>query len=366
MLIERADRIGGNHVWSFFSSDVAPEHHTLVEPLIAAHWQGYSVHFPGHSRELSSGYNSVTGVRLDAAVRAALPARALRTGAEVRGATPRQVVLADGSTIEADAVIDARGTSSLPHMTGGWQKFLGQTLLTAAPHGLERPIVMDARVEQADGYRFVYCLPFSDREIFVEDTYYADDPALDLSLLRGRIADYAAARGWRIEALLYEETGVLPVIARGDFDLFWREGVDGLARAGGRAGLVHPLTSYSVPDAVKFAMHLATLDNLSSEGLGRASHAWAQQHWRRGRFYRMLTGMLFGAAPPHERWRMMERFYRLPESLIERFYAGRSTTLDMARVLAGRPPVPIGAAFASLAGRGRPLADLGLHPRDHS
>jgi lycopene beta-cyclase len=68
--------------------------------------------------------------------------------------------------------------------------------------------------------------------------------------------------------------------------------------------------------------------------------------------------MLFGAAEPVERWRMLARFYTLPEPLIERFYAGRSTPADTLRILAGKPPVPVGAALASLAGRGRPLADL--------
>lgn len=359
-LIERGDRIGGNHVWSFFDSDVAPAHRALVEPLIAARWPGYSVHFPGRSRELSTPYNSVTSESLDSAVRAALPSDALRTGSEVRSTTPSGVVLADGSTISADAVIDARGAAALPHMTGGWQKFLGQTLRTAVPHGLERAIVMDARVEQADGYRFVYCLPLSEREVFIEDTYYAEDPALDLPLLRQRVRDYATRSGWPVEAVAYEETGVLPVIASGDFEAFWRQDDTGLARAGARAALVHPLTSYSFPDAVRWAMHLTMLDNLSGERLVRESHAWAADHWRRGRFYRMLSRMLFSAARPHERWRLLERFYGLPERLIERFYAGQSTGLDMARVLVGRPPVPIGAALASLAGRGRPLADLGI------
>ena len=273
-----------------------------------------------------------------------------------------EVRLAGGCTIRADAVIDARGASRLPHMSGGWQKFAGQVLRTARPHGVDKPIVMDARVEQSDGYRFVYCLPFSDREIFVEDTYYTDNPVLDLPLLRRRIGDYAQARGWSVEAVAYEETGVLPVIAKSDFPAFWRESDEGLARAGTRAALIHPLTSYSFPDAVNFAMHLTTLDNISGETLRRTSHAWAEQHWRRGRFYRMLTTMLFRAARPHERWRMLARFYALPESLIERFYAGRSTPADMARVLMGRPPVSVTAALGALAGRGRPLADLGATP----
>ena len=73
----------------------------------------------------------------------------------------------------------------------------------------------------------------------------------------------------------------------------------------------------------------------------------------------MLTKMLFGAARPQQRYRLLERFYRLPEGLIERFYAGHSTIADKLRVLAGKPPVPIGAAAASLLGMGRPLSPLG-------
>lgn len=363
LLIEREDRIGGNHVWSFFDTDIAPEHRAFAEPLIAARWPGYSVHFPGRSRSLSTPYNSVTGESLEAAVRAALPEESLHLQAEVLSATDTRVLLASGSVITADSIIDARGSDGLPHMAGGWQKFLGQILRTSAPHGLNCPIVMDARVEQADGYRFVYCLPFSEREILVEDTYYSDNPTLDPPLLRRRIADYAASRGWQIGTIAYEEIGVLPVIAHGDFDRFWNSDGFGLARAGARAALIHPLTSYSLPDAVRFALHLTTLDNLSGASLERASHAWAADHWRRGRFYRMLSRMLFGAACPHDRWRMLERFYRLPEGLIERFYAGRSTVIDMARVLSGRPPVPVGAAIASLVGHGRPLADLGAAAR---
>jgi lycopene beta-cyclase len=363
-LFERGEALGGHHVWSFFASDVAPEAAAIIEPLIAARWDGYTVRFPGAARDLATPYRSATSARLDAAVRAALPATRIVTGVDVAEAGPRHVTLADGRRFEARAVIDARGAQGLPHMAGGWQKFVGHTLRLSAPHGLDRPLVMDATVEQVDGYRFVYCLPFSETEIFVEDTYYSDSPDLDLPVLRARIADYARAAGWRVESVAYEETGVLPVIAAGDFAAFWMAG-GALARAGTRAALCHPLTSYSLPDAVRFALHLTTpgvsgLDNLSGEALSGATHDWAAQHWREGRFYRMLSRMLFGAAEGPERWRMLARFYTLPEPLIERFYSGRSTLVDRARVLAGKPPVPVGAAIASLAGGGRPLADLGV------
>ena len=72
----------------------------------------------------------------------------------------------------------------------------------------------------------------------------------------------------------------------------------------------------------------------------------------------MLSTMLFGAASPKRRYKVLERFYLLPPGLIERFYAGRSSWADRARILIGRPPVRIGAALASLIGKGRPLASL--------
>jgi hypothetical protein len=92
---------------------------------------------------------------------------------------------------------------------------------------------------------------------------------------------------------------------------------------------MHPLTSYSLPDTVRFALYISgqicRLPNLSGAALAAASYEWGRAHWQRGSFYRMLTRMLFGAGEPQHRFRMLERFYRLPEPLIERFYAGRTT-----------------------------------------
>lgn len=369
-LVEREDRFGGEHIWSFFASDVAEADAWLVEPLIAACWDGYEVRFPHHARMLETPYRSVVSENLDTALRATLPGESLLTGAEVVAATQDRATLRDGRIIRARALIDARGAAHLPHMAGGWQKFLGRLLRLEAPHGLVRPLVMDATVEQLDGYRFIYCLPFSETEVFVEDTYYADSPVLDRPELAARIEAYAAAQGWHIADVLREETGVLPVIGQGDFAHFWPGAAGCPARAGVRAALVHPLTSYSLPDAVRFAVYLAGTvcrqSNLSGAMLASASYDWAQAHWRRRGFYRMLTRMLFGAGEPHHRFRMLERFYRLPEPLIERFYAGRSTRADMLRVLAGRPPVPVAGAIASLAGRGRPLSSLAPSPQPPS
>ncbi|MCW1430327.1 lycopene beta-cyclase CrtY [Novosphingobium sp. JCM 18896] len=359
LLIESGPRFGGEHVWSFFASDVAPEHGWLVDPLVAARWDGYEVRFPAHSRVLDTGYRSIVSENLDRELRAALPAASLRTDTQVTEAGQDFVRLADGGTLRAGGVIDARGATGLPHMAGGWQRFFGQLLRLDRPHGLARPVVMDAAVEQVDGYRFVYLLPFSETDLFVEDTYYTDDPRLDPAQMAARLQAYVAARGWTVAEVLRDDRGVLPVIARGDFARFWPNDGGEPARAGVRAALVHPLTSYSLPDAVRFAVYIAGLPQVSGAALASASYGYARAHWRQGSFHRMLTRMLFGAGEPQNRFRMLERFYRLPQPLIERFYAGRSTPSDMLRILAGKPPVPVLGAMSSLMGGGRPLADLG-------
>ena len=206
-------------------------------------------------------------------MRAALPERALLLGRRALAASPTAVVLADGDRIEAGGVIDARGTRTLSHLDLGWQKFVGRELALSGPHDLDAPIIMDADVEQIDGYRFVYCLPFAADRMFVEDTYYADGADLDERRSAGLIADYAAAQGWAVDAVVHEEAGVLPVAMGGDFDAYWRSGGVRVAKAGMRAALFHPLTGYSLPDAVRTASLLARGDLFRRRGAARR-HLW--------------------------------------------------------------------------------------------
>ena len=347
-LIEAEDHFGGNHIWSFFESDVEPEHRWLLDPLISRQWDSYDVHFPQYSRSLSNGYFSIESANLDRELRKRLPSGALKTGQKVKSVKKQRIGLADGSEIAARAVLDARGGGDVSALDIGWQKFCGQMLRLKAPHGLERPVIMDATVEQIDGFRFLYCLPFSDTEIFVEDTYYADSPELDRATSHKRIADYAAAQGWQIETVLSEEQGQLPVIYGGDFGAFWaaNKGVD--ARAGARAALIQPITSYSLPLAVKTAMLIAEMPEISQKTLDKTLRNLATKHWKNGKFYRMLCAFLFLGADPDKRYKTLEHTYTKDEKLLARFYAGKSTRLDQANLLTGKPPIPVSRAIPLL------------------
>ncbi|MBW4331937.1 lycopene beta-cyclase CrtY [Stakelama sp. CBK3Z-3] len=352
-LIESTGRIGGNHLWSFFASDIGDADRWLVAPLISHGWTGYDVHFPNHSRTLKQGYYSIDSDRLDQVVRERLYRHEIMFHAKVLGASARTVVLGEGDRIEAKGVIDCRGAGDLSLLDCGWQKFVGLELELEDAHDLPRPVIMDATVDQHDGYRFVYCLPFAATRMFIEDTYYSDTPDIDRNVIGRRIGEYALGRGWSYQQLIRTEAGALPVTMDGDFEGYWKSGGHRVAKAGMRAGLFHPLTGYSLPDAVRAAAMVAGMTDLSGGALHDALYGLARRTWKARGFYRILARMLFRAAEPGERYRVLERFYRLDADLIARFYAGQATLFDQARVLTGKPPVPIGKAIDAIRGSRR-------------
>ena len=265
LLVEQGDSFGGNHIWSFFEDDVAEEDYWLVEPMIAGRWPDYDVRFPARQRRLPTGYNSLRSDWLDQQVRERLRPDQYRLGAAIASVDAKAVGLATGERIEADAVVDARGPGPADALDLGWQKFVGREYRLAAPHGLDRPIVMDACVDQAEGYRFVYCLPFAADRLLIEDTYYSTGADLARDAIGRRIEAYAAAQGWRLAELEGEESGVLPVAMGGDFVAFWPAG-EPVGRIGLRGGFFHPTTGYSLPDAVRTAILLARQRDLGSLG----------------------------------------------------------------------------------------------------
>lgn len=345
-VLEGGSSLGGNHTWSFFETDLTPSQSALVAPLVAHRWAQYEVRFPEHRRRLRTGYASVSAERFDACLRDRL-GDGVRLNAPVAAMTPTSVTLADQTVLHAGAVIDARGPTPSPELVLGFQKFVGLEVRLERPHGLTAPIIMDATVSQDGGYRFVYVLPFTADTCLIEDTRYTDGPELDRdSFVRG-VRDYADGQGWRIAEVLREEDGVLPVALEGDIEAFWKTRGD-TPQAGLRAALFHPTTGYSLPDAARLAERIAALPRLDATTVAEAVRAHSIARWEERGIYRMLNRMLFRAAEADRRYVVMQRFYRLPEGLIERFYAARSTLGDKARILVGKPPVPIGRALMCL------------------
>lgn len=344
LVIEQGETLGGEHTWSFHETDLAGlgAGAALVRELATASWTGYDVRFPGFVRTVSSPYHAIRSRDFHARLMSHLGDRTL-LGRRVRSVEPRRVVLDDGSVLEGSLVIDGRGFASeggegRSKMPCAFQKFLGAFVRTRQPHGIVRPILMDATVDQIDGFRFVYTLPWSEHELLVEDTRYSDTSAIDEDAMRLGVMTHLAAHGLAggVDVLGYERSA-LPIPFHGSLQPVVRAGV---LASGVAAGLFHPTTGYSLPDAVRFAERLVSLPSLRNDEAVPAMNDYARGRWRDGEFFRRLNNMLFRAAEPTRRRRVMEQFYRRDDDLIARFYRADLSALDCVRILSGRPPVP--------------------------
>lgn len=331
-MVEAADRIGGNHTWSFHAADVPPDVSRLIEPLVVAAWPAYEVRFRDHTRVVPSRYASVTSERFEAVVRRtiALHGWDLHLGTAATAVTAERVTLDSGATLHGRCIIDARGPSGV---TGGcgYQKFLGLEVETDSPWPDQLPVMMDASVPQDDGFHFVYTLPLAPTRVLVEDTYFADGPELDRTVARQRIEAYLCqrVRRWRV---MREESGVLPM----PWHTPSARPPGGPLVSGYAGGWFHPATGYSFPVALRLALTIATVP---PQEAARAAAALARRLCPRWWFARFLNRLLFRLVPPHARWQVFARLYRtLPPAVLARFYALEFSAADAARIIVGRPP----------------------------
>ena len=330
-IVEQAERLAGNHTWSFHALDVPTAADAIVRPLVVAEWAGYKVRFPGYERDVPSSYAAVTSERFDAVLQTS--GCEILTNVEAHRVMADHVVLADGTTLAARCVMDCRGPAADVPTSSGFQKFVGLEVELDQPWPHSLPTVMDAAVPQDDGYRFVYVLPFSPTRVLVEETYFSDSPVLDRDKLLSRINGYLLAHGVATWRVMREEGGVLPMP--------WAAGQSSATTAGplvaGYAGgWFHPATGYSFPLAVRLALAVASVPPEQAHEAAAKLHRSVVPRQRFGRF---LNRLLFTLVQPAQRWQVFRRLYRtLPDKLLARFYACDFGVVDAGRMLVGWPP----------------------------
>jgi lycopene beta-cyclase len=334
-LVEAEPALGGNHTWSLHAADVPERARSWIEPLLVARFDRYEVRFPGFARTLEASYSVISSQRFDEVLQQRLrgaPGCGLFLGTRAASIEAGAVTLTSGEVLRAPLVIDARGPQpAQPGQRAGYQKFLGRELRTKAPHALRHPLLMDATVPQRDGFRFFYVLPLAADRLLVEDTCFSRSPLLDVDATRSEIDAYALRFG-ALGECLREESGVLPM--PWSSPLAFDTGSP--LRAGYAGGYFHPATGYSLPVALRLALHLA--EHGPERAFGPEFAQLLRGHQSQARYAQELNRLLFHCFAPEEMWNVFARFYRLPAAVIARFYALALTRVDRARILWGRPP----------------------------
>ena len=370
-LVDRSLRLGSNTTWCCHRSDLqapwvggAPLSAWFLA-LVDARWPKHEVRFPRYRRVLDWEYLCLRSSSLAARTEAALSQDGSRLflGEAVSRVGRHEVGLESGGTLTAHLVLDARGLSAEAYEgRAGYQKFVGWEIDLSQPSAdfSAWPTLMDATVRQVDGFRFMYVLPFTATRILVEDTVFSRRAGLDVELFRARLQSYVAKRAGAPFRILREESGVLPMP--------WSEPAHAVeARDAGlaigyRGRFFHPGTGYSLSRAALVACRVAEcardgnssdFSHVCEQAMAALRAAWSPDD----AFARRLNRLVFTWLPPTWlREMIFSPVYRLPESVLGGFYAGRTRLRD--RLALATAPV----RFSMFRPVAKPLSLLGGNP----
>jgi lycopene beta-cyclase len=323
ILVEKNSQLGGEHTWSFHGPDLSSDALLWIKPFLSASWDGYEVAFPSYHRRFSSTYHSIRSEKFHQVLQEKVPSERIRLSSELS---------LDTALKEAEFVIDARGLPA--HAKAGYQKFLGLELELIKPHDMSLPLIKDASVEQKDGYRFIYYLPWMQNRILIEDTRYSTSPEFNQEELRSDLEKEILKRGWEVSKILRQETGCLPI----PLTMLPKENRKGVIDLG---GIYHDTTGYSLPFATRLIEKLIGLPVFTEDEVQKTVHEFRTKLERQRKFFRLLNRLMFEATQENQRYKMLEFFYRHRPALIERFYAGKLRLRDYASFFLGKPPVSI-------------------------
>jgi lycopene beta-cyclase len=335
-IVERDPVLGGNHTWSFHSTDVSEESSPWIQPLVESRWPEYDVFVGKYRRRVRLEYCTVSSNHLATVLEQQASNNRLRifTGAQAIDVSPNEVRLSNGEQLRAKVVIDNRGPqgTDIAEHKGGFQKFWGFEVELDDDWFLPHPRIMDDRIDQTDGFRFLYTLPFEPRRVLVEDTRFSNTTNIDRGECLQQVTRYLSKHGYRDWRILREEFGVLPMPTDGKMP-----GYSLPTLAGGyRGGWFHAATGYSMPMAIRLASLVATTPASDLQMAWKTLRA--EQHGR-AKFARFLNRLLFDLVTPQTRYQIFRRFYSvLGESRIARFYGHRFTLFDAFRIVVGIPP----------------------------
>jgi lycopene beta-cyclase len=326
LIVEESERFGGDGYRHFADAELGGEGAALLGAQALDRWPGFYVAFPGFSRKLKAGWSGFAAADLHRAMVETLAPKQYRLGTKVVAVREDALVLDGGEEVRAEGAIDARGAANLSTLDLLYEARLERDYQLKAPHRVDRPVLVDATVDQAGGLRFMQCLPLSEDRLLVADVCVSERAQAD-SEAGARLDAYLAARGWAKQRIEASREEARPLPAGGDFAAFWRLGGARVAKLGLRGGFVNPVTGRTIGDAAETAALLCRQPDFSGAALHDAVEAEAKLLWKKREIQRVIV-----AALAEDRRALLERLYQLEPGLIVRLHADQLGLLDRMRV----------------------------------
>lgn len=330
LIVEEAETFGGGGMRCFADAELGSDGAELIGAGALLRWPGIYLSFPGMNRNLRLDWCGLGGDDLHRTLVETLDPKQYRLGTRIVGVREDALVLDGGEEIKAEGAIDARGSANLSMLELLHEARVERDYVFAAPHRVDRPVLIDATVPQEGALRFMRCVPLGEDRLAVCDVMISERIQPDAEA-GARLDAYVAARGWKAPRAGDEQVRVRPLPYGGDFAAFWRLGGARVAKLGLRGGFVHPLTGRTIGDAVANAMLLTRQRDFSAGALHDLFEAEARQAWKKREPLREVTAAL-AAARPEERRALLASLYGLAPGTIAALTADQLGWLDRRRV----------------------------------
>jgi lycopene beta-cyclase len=159
------------------------------------------------------------------------------------------VLLADGSTVSADTVVDASGLIAPSSPAQSAYGVVMDSAVAATYLGDDSAVLMDWRgAGRSDAPSFLYTIPLGAGQVLLEETCLAGAPPIAFDELRIRLVRRLSEAGVSPSDIADSRTERVWFALRSRTDKPWR---DDTLHYGAAGGLMHPATGYSVATSLR-------------------------------------------------------------------------------------------------------------------
>lgn len=322
-LYEAGSQLGEKLAVSFHASDVGPEAHAWLSPLISRSWKGFDVHFPRYQLRNPDRLCTMEPQHFHAVAREKLGGEILNFNREI---TPEEALQ------EGSFVIDTMPRGYYHAL--GYQKTHGLVVRLLHPHRLEAPVTMDATVSQLQGFRYLQALPLDEDRLLIKDVRFSSDPQLYHVDLEPELLLEMHRRRWQIGDIFERET-TFRKIPREKTETFHDGRIIRLD------GFVHDITGDALPDAVRLIERMVQTSFRLGE-LNEVMKSYLAARSSHRRLLRLMNRMLYQAKTPcRERYQFFESLHAMPGNIRQKFYKGDLEFVDLVRTLLHSRLAPI-------------------------
>lgn len=310
-LYEGSSTLGNNQHCSFRSSDCESAL-SWLKPLISHSWDNHHIKFPRFEKWITDPYHLLESKRLNEVVSKVLGSEVLILNNEKN----LEMALQEGSF-----VIDARNICH--YKKKGFRKYLVMEVELSEDHHLIAPVIFDAGVDSKEQFRSFRYFPLSPRKLLVKDFWISENNQINLHEMRNALNASLLLRGWKIERVLREDSGLMEVPM--SQAIIPQEG-----KVINLAGLFHDTTGCSIPMAVNLIEKMVNTSFRFGE-LKEVVQKFRRENESDKKFFQFLNRLMI-----EDKQQVFEAIYQQPYPVLERFSKGRLNVVDRSRILFGK------------------------------